>query len=412
MTVRLYYQDPYQISFAARVIERLTWDGQPAVRLDRSAFYPTGGGQPCDTGWLDGVQVVAVVERESDGAVLHILAEPLPADEAQGRVDWERRFDLMQQHTGQHLLSAAFVERLKAHTVGFHLSDDYATIDLDRAPLSVEELQGVEELANRIVFENRPVEARFVSDEEVRSLPLRKPVKRQGPVRIVQIPEFDCSACGGTHVQATGEVGLIKITRSEQRGKETRVEFLCGCRALKDYAFKNALVMDLARQLTVSYHELGDRLQRLVEDLKESRKELHEARDALLDAEAAELWRQAQGVDGVRLVHAFFPERSPDDLKHLAQRLAAHERTVALLGGGGAAGQKGHFTFARSQDTDFHMGTLVRQACQVVGGSGGGRPEFAQGGGPDVGPDGARVKLALDEALQAVRDWIQARRLS
>jgi alanyl-tRNA synthetase len=412
MTVRLYYQDPTQVSFVADVVERLTWEGKPAVVLDRSAFYPTGGGQPCDVGWLDGVPVVDVVERESDGAVLHILAQPLATDQVQGQVDWERRFDLMQQHTGQHILSEAFVERLDAHTVGFHLSDEYATIDLDRAPLSAEDLQGVEELANRIVFENRPVEARFVSDEEVGSLPLRKPLTHQGPVRVVQIAEFDCSACGGTHVRATGQVGMIKITRSERRGEETRVEFLCGNRALQDYALKNTLVMDLARQFTVSYRELGDAVQRLVEDLKESRKELHDARDALLDAEAAELWHQAPLVDGVRVVHAHFPERSPDDLKHLAQRLVSRQNTVALLGGGGAAGQKGHFTFARSQDVDLSMGTLVRQACQMVGGRGGGRPEFAQGGGPDVGPNGERVGQALDEALQAVLDLIPARRPS
>lgn len=407
MTVRLYYQDPYQISFVAHIVERMTWDGRPAVRLDQSAFYPTGGGQPCDAGWLDDVRVVDVVERESDGAVLHVLDGPLPAEEVQGRVDWRRRFDLMQQHTGQHILSAAF-DQLDAHTVGFHLSDEYATIDLDRAPLSAEELQAVEDRANRILFENRPVEARFVSDEEVRSLPLRKPVTHPGPVRVVQIPEFDCSACGGTHVRATGEVGLIKITRTERRGEETRVEFLCGWRALRDYALKNALVMDLARQFTVGHRELGDTVQRLVEDLKETRRELHDARDALLDAESAELWRQAPPLGGVRVVQAHFPERSSDDLKHLAQRLVTHEGTVVLLGGGGAAGQKGHFTFARSHDVDCPMGTLVRQACQVVGGGGGGRPDFAQGGGPD----GERVGLALDEAHRAVLDWIESRRLS
>lgn len=412
MTVRLYNQEPYQISFLAHVVERVTWDGQPAVRLDQSAFYPTGGGQPCDAGWLDEVPVVDVVERESDGAVLHVLTGPLPADEVQGRVDWTRRFDLMQQHTGQHILSAAFVERLEAQTVGFHLSDDYATIDVDRAPLSAEELQGVEDLANRIVFDNRPVEARFVSDEEVPSLVLRKPVTHQGPVRIVHIPGFDCSACGGTHVRATGEVGLTKITRTERRGEETRVEFLCGWRALRDYACKNTLVMDLARQFTVGHRELGETIQRLVEDLKETRRELHDTRDALLDAESAELWRQAPSVGGIRVVKAHFPDRSPDDLKHLAQRLVSHEGTVALLGGGGAVGQKGHFTFARSQDVDCPMGTLVRQACQMVGGGGGGRPEFAQGGGPDVGPDGDRVFLALGEAHQAVLSWIGSRRLS
>jgi alanyl-tRNA synthetase len=318
-------------------------------------------------------------------------------------VDWQRRFDLMQQHTGQHILSAASVERLEANTVGFHLSDDYSTIDLDRAPLGAQDLAEVEALANSIVFENRQAIARFVSDEQVASLPLRKPLAHEGPVRIVEIPDFDCSACGGTHVRATGEVGLIKITRSERRGSETRVEFLCGYRALQDYEAKNALVMDLAREFTVGYWELGDLVHRLASDLKDTRRELRRSRDDLLDAEALALWHQAPLLGPARVIQARLPGRSADDLKHLAQRLVAHPATVALLAAG-AAGEKGFFTFARSTDLDLHMGQLVRQACRVIGGGGGGRPEFAQGGGPD----GERVDQALIEASQALADLLES----
>jgi alanyl-tRNA synthetase len=404
MLERLYYADAYLKTFTAQVIERLQWDGRPAVVLDRTAFYPTGGGQPHDTGTLQGIAVVDVVERETDAAVIHLLDGPLEVDQVEGQVDWDRRFDLMQQHTGQHILSAAFVERLEANTVGFHLSDEYTTIDLDRASLSADDLAAVETLANAVVLENRPVDARFVADEEVAILALRKPLAHEGPVRIVSIPDVDYSACGGTHVRATGEVGPIKITRSERRGPMARVEFLCGWRALADYQAKNAAIMDLARELTVGHWEVADAVRRLTEELKESRRELRRTRDAWLDAEATALWHEATRVGDARIVKALFAERTPDDLKHLAQRLATQEKTVALLAGGGGAGEKSHFTFARSADLDVHMGSLVRQACEVIGGRGGGRPEFAQGGGPEGRP----VDLALGQVFQSLVDSMDA----
>ena len=229
------------------------------------------------------------------------------------------------------------------------------------------------------------------------SRPLRKPLAHEGPVRIVQIPDFDCSACGGTHVQAAGEVGLIKITRSERRGSETRVEFLCGRRALADYGAKNATIMDLAAEFTVGHWEVADMVHRLAGDLKETRRELRRTRDALLDAEAETLWHQALPTGGMRLVKAYLAGRPPDDLKHLAQRLVARSQTVALLAAGEPGG-KGYFTFARSADLDLHMGNLVRQACQVIGGGGGGRPAFAQGGGPQ----GERAAQALETVSQAL----------
>jgi alanyl-tRNA synthetase len=405
MTERLYYDDPTLTRFTACVVEQLQWEGRPAVILDRTAFYPTGGGQPHDTGILKaahsrgGVRVVDVIERESDGAVVHLLAGQLEAGGVEGEIDWDRRFDLMQQHTGQHILSAAFVECLDANTVSFHLSGDYATIDLDRTPMSANDLEDVEALANRVVFENRPAIARFVPDEQIPDLPLRKPLAHGGPVRVVEIPDFDCSACGGTHVRHTGEVGLIKITRSERRATETRVEFLCGRRALADYQAKNTLVMNLAREFTVGHWELDDMVHRLADDLKETQRELRRTRDALLDAEALALWHGAVPVGEVRVVKAHLPGRAAEDLKHLAQRLVTHSQTLVLLAGGGEAGSNGFFTFARSPDLEQHMGILVRQACEVIGGRGGGRPEFAQGGGPG----GDQMLRALDEVFQSLK---------
>jgi alanyl-tRNA synthetase len=404
MTQRLHYDDPALTRFSARVVEHLEWEGRRAVVLDRTAFYATGGGQPNDTGTLNGIGVVDVVEREAGGAVVHVLAEPLPpaSVEVCGEVDWARRLDLMQQHTGQHILSAAFVEVLGANTVSFHLSADYATIDLDRAPLAPEELGRVEDLANEVVFQNRPVIARFVADEELPALPLRKPLAHAGPVRIIEVPGFDCSACGGTHVRATGEVGLIKITRGERRGAESRVEFLCGGRALADYRAKNALLLELAREYTVGHREVGDLVHRLDEELKEVRRELRAARDALLDAEAAMLLDRGLTAGQALVVHAHLPDHSPEDLKHLAQRLAARPGTLVLLGSG-QAGQKGSFVFSRGTGVELHVGELVRRACEAIGGRGGGRPEFAQGGGTR----GEGVAEALQAALESATRELQ-----
>jgi alanyl-tRNA synthetase len=398
VTQRLYYQDPYLDRFSAHVVERTQWEEHPAVVLDRTAFYPTGGGQPHDTGMLNQTAVIDVVERESDGAVLHVLDGSLPDESVEGRIDRDRRLDLMQQHTGQHLLSAAFVDRLDANTVGFHLSEEYATIDLDRAPLPEDVLVDVERSVNAVVFENRPVIARFVPDEEVGTLPLRKPLAHKGPVRIVEVPDFDCSACGGTHVRATGEVGLIKVVRTERRGTETRVEFLCGGRALADYQAKNAAIMGLAQDYTVGHWEVADMVHRLDDELKATRRELRKTRDDLLDAQALALRHQGCALGAAHVITANLAGRTPEDLKHLAQRLISHPETVVLLASGGVAGEKGSFVFARSGDVDVDVGPLMREACEVIGGRGGGRPEFAQGGGPR----GELVADGLEAAARTV----------
>jgi alanyl-tRNA synthetase len=415
MTERLYYDDPYLTRFSASVTEKLQWHGDPAVVLDRSAFYPTGGGQPHDTGLLGNAVVIDVVEREPDATVVHVLSQPLEVADVEGSIDWKRRFDLMQQHTGQHILSAAFVEILEANTVGFHLSQEYATLDLDRVPLASDDLNRVEDLANAIVVENRSVSTRFVLDEELPLLALRKPLAHEGPVRIVNVGgaspggPFDSSACGGTHVRRTGEVGPIKITRSERRGAETRVEFLCGGRALADYRAKNAMVMELAQEFTVGHWELPDAVHRLSDELRETRRALRRSRDSLLEAEATALWHQAEvltvgetgsgsTVETVHIVRGAYDGRSMDDLKHLAQRLIVHPCTVALLASRGQGDQKSYLTFARSDDLDVNMGTLVRPACEIIGGRGGGRPNFAQGGGAEAG----LVGQALDGARETL----------
>ena len=394
----LYYDDPYLRQFDARVVRRLEVDGRPAVVLERTAFYPEGGGQPGDLGDLNGVAVVDM--QPSAEGPLHILQGELAADEVHGRIDWTRRFDHMQQHTGQHILSQAFIQTLGAETVSFHLGAEASTIDLDRADLPAEGLAAAEALANRVVSENRPVRCRFVDAEELAALPLRRPPAVEGAVRVVEIADFDCSACGGTHLRSTAEVGLIKITRAEHhRGGTTRVTFLCGGRALADYERKHRLLQALVGHFTIGEEELLEAAQRLTEEVREARRALRVAREALVAAEAGRLYAEAEEEGALRIVIALYraEEWEAGAVKALATQLAGRPGCVALLGW---AGEKPQLTFARAPDVSADMGALMRLACQRIGGQGGGRPDWAQGGAPGDAP----LAEALAAATKALRN--------
>jgi alanyl-tRNA synthetase len=396
MTERLYYLDPYRLEFEARVVERIDVGAKPGLVLKSTCFYPTSGGQPHDEGHLNGVPVINVFERE-DKAIVHVLAAELRDDTVHGAIDWERRFDHMQQHTGQHILSQAFLEMLRAETVGFHLGQVACTIDVDKAPLAVSQLDRVEDLANEIVFADRPVKTHLVAEMELASLPLRKLPTVETPIRIVEVEGFDYSPCGGTHCRRTGEVGLIKITRVERRGQDTRVEFLCGDRALADYRGKNRTVNELTNRFSVGAWELAEAVGRLAEEAKSNKRELNAAKNHLLDYEAAELLAEAEQRGGVRVVRKVFTDHEGEQVRRLALRLMESEGLVALLG---LAGKKAQLFFACSADLPYDMSDFLKRACQVVGGGGGGRRRFAQGGGSDGSKVGEALEIAYERLLE------------
>ncbi len=420
MTERLYYDDAYLTRFTARVVEGFAFQDWFAVVLDRTAFYPTSGGQPFDRGILGGVQVVDVLVRDSDDAVLHLLDAPLADEltEIVGEIDWERRFDHMQQHTGQHILSQAFLQVAQAQTVAFHLGSESATVDLagrwqlapaetaSACPSFHEDVAGwmeqAELLANQIVWEDRPVTALSVPPSGLSDVPLRKPPAVTGDVRVVQVAGFDWSACGGTHVAHTGEIGLVKIVKWERRGDELRVEFRCGRRALDDYRLKNGLVNRLAAGFNVGYWELDQAVERLASEAKELRSRLREAGQALAQYEAAGLRAAAPRVAGVRLVVRNLPGRSAQEMRELARHLVAEPDVVALLGVGD---HKAQFCFARSSNVDIDMVSLVRDTAEALGARrGGGQPDFAQGGGPLAGVQ--QLEAALNWAAQRLRQQL------
>jgi alanyl-tRNA synthetase len=396
---RRYYTDSYTSVFTARVVETATLEDSPAVVLDETFFYPTSGGQPHDTGLLGSVPVRDVRIRESDGAVLHRLARPLGEGPVQGIIDWSRRLDHMQQHTGQHILSAAFVKAADAPTIGFHLGEDYVSIDLAVRELDEARAAEAEELANAVVRTDLQVRAWFPSPDELATIPLRKAPDVAGDLRVVAIGEFDYSACGGTHVARTGEVGPIKLLRTEKLTRGIRVAFLSGDRARADYARKHAIVRSLAGSLTCAPEEVADAVARLESALQEARRETALWRAAALDAEAAGMVSSAKTSGGVQVAVAAFEERAADELRELALTVTEREGVIVLLG---TTGAKTQLVFARSENVARDLKPLLDGALAELGGGRGGGARVVQGGAGPV------ARARLEAALQAARNLLSA----
>jgi len=410
MTERLYYTEPYRATFTAHVVEQLTWNDHPAVVLNRTTFYPLSGGQPADRGTLGGAEVIDVLERDPGHAVVHVLSQPIARGEVRGEIDWPRRFDHMQQHTGQHILSAAFLRELGGDTVGFHLGEANgegplqgprsSTIDIDLADLEMDDMAIVEALSNRVVWEDRPISVRFAGEAELADLAIRRPAEVEGPVRLVEIggdgkdveAPFDLNPCGGTHVARTGEIGMIKLAGLEHRGKKTRIEFLCGNRALRDYTTKHDILSALAKTLTVGYWELEASIDRLLETNKELRRAERTLQRSLLDLETQRLLDGAVARGEYRVIGKVWDGREPEALGRIARSLAEQADVVALLF---SVGERTHMCFTRGEAVDVDMNRLLRKACSRLGGKGGGRPHAAQGSAPAA--DSADVERLVHE---------------
>ena len=399
-TERLYYHDSRLLEFDARVVSLSELDdGQIAVTLDRTAFYPAGGGQPTDVGTLGDARVVDCIDAEEEG-VLHVIqgAAPDVGDTVHGKIDWLRRLDHLQQHTGQHILSAAFVKLFDAPTLSFRVLEQECEIDVALGDPTGEGIEQAVDLANQIIWESRPILIREVAAEEAAALPLRKEPSRAGELRLIEIGDFDLTPCGGTHASSTGEVGVI-VVRSWERAKGlTRIHFMAGIRALADYRKANQTAREVAASFSAGREDSPVLVARLVEESKRLRRRIDELEQVACRFEAEELLRYETGngsdrattstlnphtsaisESDCRVIARVFDDRGAESLKHLALALIAHPRTIALLGS--RDGDTARLVFARSTDTPGDMNTLMRAACSLIDGRGGGKPDMAQGGG-------------------------------
>jgi len=394
MTERLYYTDPYLREFDATVVDAVTHEGRPALVLDRTAFYPTSGGQPFDVGTIAESRVSDVVETE-DGRILHVVDRLPDATSVTGAIDWTRRFDHMQQHTGQHVLSAAFDRFLGARTDSFHLGAESSTIDLARE-LSAGEIARGESEANRVVWEDRPVAIRFASAEDAAAMGMRKESKRAGTLRLIDVHDFDLSACGGTHVERTGAVGLIAVSAIERFRGGVRVTFLCGGRALGGFRALRDVVAGSVRALSVLPAEVPAAIERLQADGKEQRRRLKDWQEKLAVQEADALAATAADTGAFRLVAAALPGWDAAALKTIAARIVERPGHVAVLVGEPPAAP---LVVARAAGVPVDAGALLGQLTRTHGGKGGGRPELAQGGG---------LTSAAADVLQSAREILRS----
>ena len=397
MTERIYYTDPYATEFDATIVRIDPVADNPAHRgvvLDRTAFYPTSGGQPFDTGTLGDVRVLEV-EDADDGEVVHIVEGDVGPGVVHGRIDWDRRFEHMQQHTGQHVLSAAFDRVLKVPTVSFHLGSASSSIDLARE-VTAAEIARAEREANRIVWEDRPVSIRFADAAEIATLGLRKESKREGVLRLIDVENFDVSACGGTHVARTGAIGMIAVAGAERFKGATRLEFLCGGRALTGYHALRDSVAGSVRLLSVLPGELPSAIERAQAEARELRGQTKDLHARLAGHEAAALIARAEPAGPASAVVAALAGWDANGLKNIAATIAARPGHVAVLI---STPTPAAVVVARAPDVTIDASATLKKLTAQFGGKGGGRPEFAQGGG---------LQGDVEEILRAARAFLTA----
>jgi alanyl-tRNA synthetase len=386
MTERLYLTDPYAIEFEAGVVDCFATRGGFGITLDRTCFHPEGGGQPGDRGTLGGQEVLDLQLNGLD--VVHVVAAELKG-RVQGQVDWERRFDFMQQHSGQHIFSQAAMRLLKAETVGFRLASPVPSVDLACPALDEEGIAAVEELTNRVIFENRPIRSYFVSDPaRLAALPLRNrpPEKGIGPegVRIVEVEDFECVPCGGTHCTRTGEVGLFVVKDWSRKGEAWHIDFLCGGRALADYRWKRSFFRRMRQLFNTPEDQAAEKVEQTAGEAAALRRSLELAQGELLGYQAAALAEAAQPALGgrARLAVKTLEGDEAKQARLLVSKLAAVPSMVMLVAQMEA---KATLLAARSDDVDYDMGALVKKACAAFGVRGGGGAKMAQIGGLEAG---------------------------
>jgi alanyl-tRNA synthetase len=393
VTERLYYHDAFQREFDAQVLsvnpDRDRW----RVLLDRTAFYPTSGGQPHDTGKIGEVNVLEVLDSD-DHEIIHFTDHAVATGPVRCRIDWGRRFYHIQQHTGQHLLSAAFLELFQMPTVSFHLGRETSTIDLAAPILEPRHLEAAERRTNEIIFEDRPVRILFGTAEELAAAGVRKQVDREGILRAIEVEGFDRQPCGGTHVSRTGQVGLVLLRKFEKVKGNWRAEFVCGARAGLAARTDFAVLGEAARLLSCPASEVPAMVGRALEERQEGYRARQRLTEELAEVQALMLLAtegRAGKAGHPGVVSRVLSDSEAGYMRLLATKIVAQPHVRALL-----ATRSGQIIFAQSPGLEGDMNALLRDCLSAAGGKGGGTRDFAQGSVPDPN----RVDSVLDSALR------------
>ena len=389
----LYYQDSMIKEFTADVIKTGTDEHGPYVVLSNTAFYPTGGGQPHDTGWINGIEVINVEKTGEE--IRHYIKETVAlSGTVKGKLNWGRRFDHMQQHTGQHILTATFAELFDYQTVSFHLGAELVAIDLNTKEVTAQQLAAAEKRANDIILENRPIETTWVTKDELAQYNLRKDIAVDEDIRLVIIPDYDYNGCGGTHPTSTGQVQMIKIMEIEKMKSNIRVHFVCGDRVREQLSMRKTVLTDVARQLSVPEKDANVALTKMMTAAKQTEKALAEARDALLTYEAKEYAHAGETVVG-----RVFESRTIQELQKLARFMTTENADItALLVANNE--DKLQFVAARGANVQQSMKAVSAAALPIINGKGGGNDALVQGGGEKI----VAPSVLLDTMRKAVND--------
>lgn len=369
--------NPYLKELDAFIIDKKKKDNTYHIKLDKTIFYPhLSGGQPGDQGTINGIEVLKSYEENDD--IIHILKEDIDENKVQISIDFDNRLDMMQQHTGQHLLSSCFYRLFNAHTIGFHVGHDYVTIDITMNELTGEDVEKIEIMANKIIWSNFNVKSYFPSQQKLKKLPLRKMPTVTKNIRIVEIDGFDYSPCGGTHLRSTGELGIIKIRKWEKYKGHIRVEFLCGNRALKDYIWKNKYIKDLSLMLSSSDKDLITKVKKLYDDKNALEKQTRELREDLNKIKAEEFLKSATLNGELNFIVKILEDTNLLEVSFISSYLNNNNKNLVQIYG--LKNQdKGQFYITKTKDVNINLLDTFKAVSSKFNIKGGGNPNSIQG---------------------------------
>lgn len=375
MTEKLYYNDTYKLEFEGKVLSIENWNDKFAVLLEKTYFYPTSGGQPNDIGFINNVPVIDVVEK--NGNIYHILDNKIFENLVLCKIDYERRLENSQNHTGQHLLSQSFIRIKKSPTISMHIGQNFSTIEIVTDSLNNEDIIKVENLANQIIYENRKINVLYLSEDEINNYNLRKKYKKKtsnGDIRVIEIEDFDLSPCGGTHLRSTGEIGIIKIISFEKYKGNYRVHFLCGKKALLDYRYKNFAIKNISNKFSSSEYDLERIISKFIDDFDKNKKELNTIKKDFYNLLSSTLLNEAIIINDKRII---IKEENNHNIKYISQNLIKNENTLSFLFS--ESDNKYNIIFSSSDDVNINLNNLFKKIFNDLSCKGGGKNNFVQG---------------------------------